>query len=176
MYIIQQLMIIINYYWKPSINETNGDATCNFFHLNADIPSPTFNPYFEETLFQSSSYLGKILLEIILGVGALWDMPLFCPTHWLNIYIHICLNWKFRYFITKAVSNRDILIINAVLLWCGHRHFSLIFTSKGQFAPPPLIYKNGRQSGISCFASVQFQVDDEINIYWVMFTISLIIL
>ena len=40
---------------------------------------------------------------------------------------------------TKAVSNRDICFIKAVLLLCKHGHFSLNFASHGQSPTPHTI-------------------------------------
>ena len=37
---------------------------------------------------------------------------------------------------TKAVLNRDICFIRAVLLMCKNGHFSLNFASHGVFCPP----------------------------------------
>ena len=38
---------------------------------------------------------------------------------------------------TKAVSNREMCFIKAVLSLCEHRHFSLNFASHDVFCPPP---------------------------------------
>ena len=59
---------------------------------------------------------------------------LFQAKYTTNIYFELKLQ---AFVMTKAVSNREICFIKAVLLLCEQGTFQLFFASHGFFCPPP---------------------------------------
>ena len=84
------------------------------------------DPFFFFSLIGSGSGQPQTLIRLTCSA-----ISRFCPTYWSNIiFLKV-------FVMTKAVSNKNICLIKAVLLSLEHMHFSLIFASHGSISPPP---------------------------------------
>ena len=64
-------------------------------------------------------------------------MSLFLPPYWSKSILSLFKNEILVFVMTKAVSNRQICFIKALLLLCQHGYFFLNFASYGGICPPP---------------------------------------
>ena len=65
------------------------------------------------------------------------------------------------FILTKAVSNKDIVFMKAVLLLWEHRHFSPIFVSHGSICPLPPPTKLGPKRKVRLYLAYTFILDTD---------------